>query len=127
MPNRLAADLAGLPRGKMFKPHIQQAREVLKNELRGNVNFTKEDVLFGLREAIDRARIIAEPSTEIAGWKQISSMLGYDAPVVNQINVRETITVVQQQVRRLSDGELVKMLGAGNVIDGDFYETPNKP
>jgi hypothetical protein len=127
LPPKKAADLAGFPRREMFRPHIMEAREVFKNAVRGSLNITKHDVLHGITEAINRAKIIAEPSTEIAGWKQISTMLGYDAPTVHRVDIRESVTVVQQHVRRLPDSELVDMLGAGGVIDVEFYPQLNKP
>lgn len=107
---------------KINKPHIVQARQLAKQELRDTMAITKDDVVHGVRDAIDRARIIAEPSTEIRGWEVISRLLGFDAPTKIDVNLRESIHVVQQQVRSLPDEELVKMLGAGNVIDGEFYQ-----
>jgi hypothetical protein len=98
-----------------------QARELVRRELRGNVAITKEDVVLGIKDAIGRAVIIAEPATEIRGWEVISKLLGYDSPAKVDVNIRESITVVQQQVRALPDAKLVEMLGAGAVLDGDFY------
>ena len=106
---------------RMSEGHVIQARELTKRELRGAMALTKEDVVFGIKDAIWRAQIIAEPATEIRGWEVISKLLGFDAPTKIDINLRESITVVQQKVRDLSDAELVRMLGAGNIIDGDFY------
>src|SRR5690606_38125020 len=57
LPVRKAASMAGMPPTMVAKPHLQQARELLKRELRGAVNITKDDVVFGMREAIARARI----------------------------------------------------------------------
>jgi hypothetical protein len=126
LPFKKAASMAGLTIGMTTKPHVMQARETVRRELRGQMAITKEDVLYGIKEAIDRAKIIAEPSTEIAGWKQISLMLGYDSPARLDINMRESIHVVQTHVRGMSDAALVDMLGAGNVIDGEFYEKPKE-
>lgn len=126
LPTKKAADLAGLSYKVALQPHIVQAREATKREIRGNVALTKEDVVFGVQDAIGRAKILAEPATEIRGWEVISKMLGFDAPARIDINMRESITVVQQQMRSTPTDELVKMLGAGNVIDADFYVTEAK-
>lgn len=122
LPVRKAAELAGMSLTKINDGHIMQAREAAKRELRGVTHITKDDVVFGVRDAIDRARLLAEPATEIKGWETISKLLGYDAPSKIDVNVRETVEVIQKQVRALPDAELVRMLGAGNVIDGQFYE-----
>ena len=47
LPVKAAARMAGLPLGMVSKPHLQQARELLKREVRGAMNITKEDVVFG--------------------------------------------------------------------------------
>lgn len=122
LPVRKAAELAGLPLTMVSKPHLQQAREQLKREVRGTLQITKEDVVHGVHEAVGRARILGEPMTEIRGWETISKMLGFDQPQRVDINLRAAIDVVQSQVRDLSTEELVKMLGAGDVIDAEFYE-----
>lgn len=127
LPAKKAADMAGMSYGKMSAPHIIQARELAKREMRGTMQITKEDVVFGVHDAIGRAKIIAEPATEIRGWEVISKLLGYDAPQKVDINIRESIHVAQQHVKSLPDHELIKMLGAGNVIDCDFYVVPSKP
>ena len=121
MPVRAAARAAGTTMGVAVKPHIQQARELVKREVRGNLNVTKEDATFGLKEAIYRAQLIGEPMTEIAGWDRLIKLHGLDAPQQVDINVKASIEVVKQQVRGLSDEELVARLGAGDIIDGEFY------
>lgn len=114
--------MAGLPLSRINDGIIIQARERTRNELRGSVAITKEDVVFGMREAIHRAQLIAEPSTEIRGWEAIAKLLGFDSAQKIDINVRESVTVIQRQVRELPDTRLVELLGAGNVLDADFYE-----
>lgn len=126
LPYERSMRLAGLTMSQATKPHVAEARAIARREMRRELKLTKEDVLEGIVGAIDRARLIAEPSTEIAGWKQISTMLGYDKPTEISISLRETVSVVQQRVRALPNEELVKLLGADSVIDGEFYDA-NKP
>lgn len=121
LPVRKAASMAGLPATMVSKPHLQQARELLKREVRGAVNITKEDVVHGMREAIDRARILAEPATEIIGWKEIAKLLGYDSPQKIDVNITATIDVLKAHVRTMDDTALAELLGARGVIDVDFY------
>ncbi len=126
MPAVAAANAAQMPIGMIPKPHIKQAREQMRRELRGYIGVTKEDVVFGILEAIGRARIINEPATEIRGFEVVSKMLGYDAPTKIDVSVTETITVIREQMRVLPDADLVRMAGAGNVIDADFYPVQKK-
>lgn len=125
LPARKAAQLAGLPVGQILAPHLVQAREIVKQQVRGATTITKEDVVHGMRDAIHRAQILAEPMTEIVGWKEIARLLGYDAPQKIDINIQTSVDVIKARARTLTDAELVKLVGAGAVIDADFYEVPN--
>lgn len=87
---------------------------------------SKEDSTRGILDAIDRARILGEPITEIAGWKEINVMYGHNAPAKIDIHTHATIEVLQKQIRQVPTSELVKQLGAGNVVDGEFYEVEKK-
>lgn len=122
MPVRKAASMAGLPLGNVTKPHVMQARELAKREIRGSMQLTKEDVSYGIQDAIGRAKILGDPMTEIIGWEKLAKLHGFDAPTKVDINVHASIEVLQGQVRQMTDAELVKALGAGSVIDGEFYE-----
>ena len=126
LPAAKAAKLAGMPLRKQCNPNVMQAREQLRAHMRGNMNFTKEDIVFGMHDAIGRARILAEPMTEIVGWEKIAKLLGHDTPTVD-INVTHTIEVLQDRIKTIPTDELVKRLGAGNVIDADFYEISQNP
>lgn len=121
LPARVAAAQAGMAAHKVSAPHLQQARTLLKQQIRGEVNISKEDVVFGIREAIDRAKIINEPSTEIMGWDRIAKLLGYDAPQKIDLSVTATIEVLKNNVRSMDDRLLAEMVGANNIIDVDFY------
>lgn len=121
LPARAAAKQAGLPLTMISKPHLQQARELLRREVRGGLQVTKESVTFMLFDAIERARILGEPMTEIAGVDRLIKLHGLDAPQKVDISVHTTIEVLNQQVRNLSDADLAKALGGDTIIDGDFY------
>ncbi len=125
LPVKKAAQLAGLAFSAAHKPHIAQARELVRREIRGNLQVTKEDATFGLKEAINRARLFADPMTEIAGWDRLIKLHGLDAPQKIDININASIEVAQRQVRGMTDAELVKSLGAGAVIDAEFYVVPD--
>lgn len=123
LPARRAALMAGMSLAKINAPHITQARELAKREIRGTTQITKEDVVWGMREAVDRARILAEPMTEIVGWKEIAKLLGYDTAQKIDINITASIEALQAAVRGMTDAELARTVGTGGIIDVDFYET----
>lgn len=122
LPMRKAASMAGMPVSRAVKPHIVQARETVKRELRGNLGFTREDIVAGYQDAIGIARMQGDAVPMIAGWKETAKILGLDAPQRIDINLQASIEVQQAQIRTLSTEDLLKRLGAGDTIDGEFYD-----
>ena len=121
MPVAKAAKMAGLPPTMVSKPHLQQARELLKREVRGTCQVTKEDVTNIYRDAIDMARTLADPLTMISGGTALAKLHGLDAPQKVDINVSASIDVLKVHVRQLPDAELARLAGSTDVIDADFY------
>lgn len=123
LPVRKAASLAGLAMGNVGKPHLLQAREVLKKELQASLKITKEDLIQINMDAIGMARQMSDPETMIKGVAQVSKMMGFDAPTQINHNVAATVDVLRDHVRNMTDEEIARELGdAHQVIDADFYE-----
>lgn len=122
LPAKRAADMAGMPFAHAYADHIKQARELVKAEVNSNIGFTKEDVVRGMHDAIGRARIINEPMTEIVGWEKIAKIMGLEASQKVDVNVTSTLEVINGNMRNLSDEALTRLVGAGHIIDGAFYE-----
>jgi len=124
MPQIRAAELAGYTTSSyayvLKKPAFVLAREKMKEQLRQSSQITREEVLAGYKEAIDRARILDEPMSMIAGWTAISKILGYDKPQEVHITVSGG-SDIRKQIRSLSERELLKLVDDSGVIDGEFY------
>ncbi len=125
LPVRVAAKQSGMPLTMVSTPHLQQARELLKREVRGNLSVTKEDVTFMLKEAYHMGQIIAEPAAMIAAANSLSKLHGLDAPQKLDINITASIDVLKGHVRQMDDSTLATLVGADKVIDGDFYRVGN--
>ena len=128
LPLRTAANMAGLPLSMISRPHLIQAREVLRREMRGGLP-TKDDIVFGMLDAVDRARIIAEPMTEIVGLEKVAKLLGFDAPQKIDVNIPASIDALKTHIVQFDDAQLAQLVGAKDIIDGDFYrvEQDNGP
>lgn len=123
LPARKAAQLAGLAVGNIGKPHLMQAREILRKEQLGRLKITKESMLEIGMEAIDLARLQADPETMLKGVGQISKMMGFDAPQQVNVNHTASVEVLKDHVRNMSDADIAAMLGdSDQIIDADFYE-----
>jgi hypothetical protein len=119
-----AGTVAGVsnPQGVLQRANVQAAREKIRAAVRERVQITREDVVNGIKNAIDQAVILADPMAQIAGWREIAKILGIDkTPNVN-VHIQGTIEQVQKQLQGLPLDLLMKEAGQlGNVVDADFY------
>lgn len=122
LPAVRAAEIAGVssPYALLKKPHIVAGREQYRAAVRGRTDFTRDDIIAGFKVAIDQANTLGDPMAQIAGWREIAKVKGYDKTPNININLSGTEEQVLKQVRALSTSELVKMSG-GDVLDADFY------
>ena len=88
------------------------------------VGMTRQKVMEGLLEAVEMAKIQADPTAMIAGWREVGKMCGYYEPVKKQIDVNLTGNVVMQRLNKLSDAELLKLIETetANALEGEFVE-----
>lgn len=119
-----AGAMAGVadPHAMLQRSNVMVAREKLRAALRERLQITREDVVNGIKAAIDQAVILADPMAQIAGWREIAKILGIDkTPNVN-VHIQGTLEQVQKQLQGLPLEQLMKEAGQiGNVVDVDFY------
>lgn len=102
-------------------PHVQ---ELLKAEQRRNaymLGLTREQVLQGMMDAVEQAKILSDPLTQIAGWREIAKVCGFYAPEVKKVEISGTGKQVVDRMRQLSDAELLA-IAEGEVIEVEFEE-----
>ena len=78
---------------------------------------TKEDVLDLIMEAVALARLIEDPACMIMGARELSKMLGYNAPEVKKVT-HDLGAETLKALENLSDAELMK-ISKGRVIDAE--------
>jgi hypothetical protein len=98
------------------------AKEALRLEQLG---FSREDVMNGLKKAIDDAVILADPQAQIAGWREIAKMCGYYAPEIKQHILTSGQQAVRGQMETLSDDELLRLADQRNAIPGEATRIPD--
>lgn len=74
---------------------------------------TRKKVMDGLIEAIEMAKLMAEPSSMIAGWREVGKMCGYYAPVEHKMKIDVTGNLVIDRLNAMSDEDLIKAIAAG--------------
>lgn len=83
---------------------------------------TKQKVIDGFSEAVDMARIKADPIAMIAGWREIGKMCGFYEPTKTKIEVSVKGQVLIERMQTMSDAELLALAeGDPTVLDGEFH------
>lgn len=80
---------------------------------------TRKKVMDGLLEAVDMAKMLAEPATMVAGWKTIAQMCGYMAPIEKKLTINTTGSALMQRMAQMSDAELLKEIE--NHVAGELH------
>ena len=94
-------------------PNILALKAQLSAKYEATAGMDRKQVMDGLKEAIEMAKLMSEPASMIQGWKTIGQMCGYFAPVEHRVKVDVTGNVTMQTLSALSDAELLEMIEKG--------------
>lgn len=100
-------------------PKIQEAlaQERAKNAM--FLGYTRRDVLEGIAEAIEQAKTLADPTAQIAGWREVAKICGYYAPEVKKIELTSAHKRKLSELEQLTDEELLE-LALKPALDAEF-------
>ncbi len=93
---------------------VQKALRSARDELSSAAQISRADVIDGIMEAINLARLGADPATMVKGWTEIGKMLGHYAPEVKRLEITDNQKRLQSKFTAMSDAELLQ------VIEGEF-------
>lgn len=99
----------------------QEQMAFLRDQIQADTKLEQEDVVKGFLEAIDLAKMQADPSSMINGWKEVGRMLGFYAPDKKKVELSGELEHKLAMLKSLPEDELLK-LASGNVIEGDFVD-----
>lgn len=109
-------------------PRIIAAVEFLRMKSEKSILTSRKKVLEGFLEAIEQAKMMSEPMTQIAGWREIGKLCGYYAPEVKQLNVTVGAKRVVSQLEVMSDQDLLAMIEKDTeAIEGEATEVLSIP
>jgi phage terminase small subunit len=94
-------------------PNVLALYHQIKAKYEEASQMTRQKVMDGLLEAVEMAKLMAEPMTMIAGWREVGKMCGYYAPVEHKIKVDVTGNIVVDRLNSMSDAELLKVITQG--------------
>ena len=91
-------------------PNILAAYHAEKAKYEEACQMTRKKVMDGLLEAVEMAKLMSEPATMVAGWREVGKMLGYYEPTKQKIDISINGSVAMQQMSALSDADLLKLI-----------------
>lgn len=106
------------------KPHIQAAREEAKRGMAQRARITKEDVIQGMKDAVEQAVTLADPMSQIRGWSEIGKLLDFYTPTKVNIYLAGQANQIRRELAEMDDQKLLELIpdDEKDVIDADFYQ-----
>lgn len=89
---------------------VQLALKEARSELSSAAQITRADVIDGFMEAINVARLAADPTAMIKGWSETAKVLGLYAPEIKKIDLSMNHQRLQGKFQVMSDAELVEII-----------------
>ena len=100
-----------------FKHHLNE----MYRETSQRIAVTKPVIVQMFMDAIEEAKLMSDPSTQIKGLREVGLMLGFYAPEERKITYSNDEKAVRQKLSEMSEKELLELAGkSSNVIEGDF-------
>jgi hypothetical protein len=118
-----AGKLAGISRPRVLikEPRIAAALAQRMEHVQQRAMVTREDIIMGIKEAVEQARVLGDPRTAIYGWVELNRMLGYDQPTKIRMELSGDAAEMMHQIRLMSDAELLKHASMP-ALEAEFYE-----
>lgn len=122
----MAGYAAGQDAGKQVERSelVQVELAKARTEMADAAGITRQEVLDGMKEAADMARVMADPQAMVRAWSEIGKLLGFYAPEVKK-HLHGLDSESRDAIRKLDDAQLHK-LAKGRVIDNGTQEVVNE-
>lgn len=103
-------------------PKVQKAIATERAAYAQSSGMTKQKVIDGLAEAIDLARITADPTAMIGGWREIGKLCGFYEPTKTKIEVSLQGKVLVERLNTMTDEELLALADQQpDALEGEFH------
>jgi phage terminase small subunit len=84
-----------------------------------DLELDRQKVVAQIMEAIEVARLQADASAMIAGWREIAKMLGYYEPERRRVEVSVSSKRAVQHLETLSDAELLRLADQAGSVEAE--------
>lgn len=109
-----AAGRCGLQAGYAYRliymPNVLKAYRAEKEQYELASGMTRKRVIDGFMEAVEMAKVMAEPSTMVAAWREVGKMCGYYEPVEVKHTINVQGKVLHEKMDKMSDAELLEIV-----------------
>ena len=110
----------------MRNPRVLAYIEEIRARNMEELQLERKDVVHGIVDAIQDAKILNEPSTQIRGWEVLAKMLGFNEPERHQHVLKGEIEVVERRIKDMSTAELLAQMNHINTklqaVDAEVVE-----
>jgi phage terminase small subunit len=104
-------------------PKIKEALQYQHRKYEKATQMTRRRVMDGLVEAVEMAKVQADPGTMVNGWREIGRMCGYYAAEKKVIDINITAKRAVDKLEMMSDAELLEMIeNDSEAIEGEYAE-----
>jgi phage terminase small subunit len=99
----------------LTKPDVQEAIQALQAENAAQWGIARKDVIAGVLEAIEMARVQGEPMAMIAGYRELARMMGFNAPEAHRVEVvtPAAASAMLAKLAAMSDADLAALASGG--------------
>lgn len=108
---------------------VQQYIKDLQEAHAKRLNVGRERVIEGMLEAIEHAKQMNEPATQIRGWEAIAKMQGHNAPERHVHELPEETQRMLATMQNMTDDQVAKLADMDGVVELrpgiDFKEVDN--
>ena len=87
-----------------------------QEEMADELDLSRERVMRGLLEAVEIARVQADPAAMVKAWSEIARMCGYYAPVKQQVDVSVSAKRLVDKFEVMSDAELLRLADQAGAV-----------
>ena len=120
LSDHAAAVLAGQPHaGSLSKsPTVKEQLTAARRWLTDTTQITRLDVIEGVIDGIECARMQGDAGNVIKGWTEVGKILGHYAPEVKKIELSTNQGRLRAKFEALSDEDLLA-IAEGRVLNGE--------
>jgi phage terminase small subunit len=94
----------------IYMPNILAAYRLEKEAYEAASGMNRKRVIEGFIEAIEMAKVMADPGVMVAGWREVGKMCGYYEPTKVNVNVNHTGQIAMERLDKMSDAELIEFM-----------------